>query len=592
MNPLSRFISTETEERFFTLLDRLLFAAGIVSLAILIRELGWGGNNGGSYWLWSALGGQIIVIFFICQAFMRIFLTARPAHYILQHKTHYTMVALALITFLGSGPAMQWLRSHLSPGDINLALLALLAFSQIPLVGISLLTFAKKSSQMSFRYFNAGQIFAASFALVILAGTFLLRMPNATVAPGSLAWIDAFFISTSAVCVTGLATVDVPSTFTFLGKTIIMVLIQIGGLGIMSLTYLISMLTGGGGLRSRFAMQSLLDERSLGEVGQALVQIISFTLALEAAGACVLFFSTPWEQAIPLQERIFFSLFHSVSAFCNAGFSLYSPNLAQAGIADNVPFLGMIMILITLGGLGFPVLRNLWNHAEARLHGRILEERSRILVHTKVVLWFSAFLTLGGAAFFWLESSGPDGNPFLHSLFLSVSARTAGFNTFDLATLNLYALTILILLMFIGASPGGTGGGVRTTSVFILLQDVWRVVRGHESQILFQRKISRQIRDRALATVILSITILGLSTGILRWLQPDVAPMVILFECVSAFGTVGLSLNFTPQLEPASKCVIMFLMFTGRIGILLIMTSLIPRAPSTPIDYPRGILNV
>jgi trk system potassium uptake protein len=592
MNPLSRFISTETEERFFRLLDRLLFAAGILSLAILIRELGWGGNYDGRYWPWSALGGEIIVIFFICQALMRVFLIARPAHYILQHKAHYAMVGLALVTFLGSGPVMHWLRGRLSSEEINLALLALLAFSQIPLVGISLLTFAKKSSQMSFRFFNAGQIFAASFALVILAGTLLLRMPNATAAPGSLAWVDAFFISTSAVCVTGLSTVDVPTTFTTLGKIILMLLIQIGGLGIMSLTYLISMLSGGGGLRSRFAMQSLLDERSLGEVGQALVQIFSFTFALEAVGACVLFYSTPWDPSMPLLERIFFSLFHSVSAFCNAGFSLYSPNLAHPGIANNLPFLGMIMILITLGGLGFPVLRNLWNHGEARLHRRVLDERSRILVHTRVVLWVSALLTLGGAAFFWIEATGPADNPALHSLFLSVSSRTAGFNTFDLATLNFYSVAFLILLMFIGASPGGTGGGVRTTSVFILLQDVWRVIRGHESQILFQRKISRQIRDRALATVILSIAILGITTGILRWLQPEIPPLSLLFECVSAFGTVGLSLNLTPQLEPASKCVIMFLMFTGRIGILLIITSLVPRAPLTHIDYPRGILNI
>lgn len=593
MNPISRFIRTETEERFFNTLDRLLFAAGLLSLAILLRELGWGGSNGGRFWLWSALGGQIILVFFITQAVMRLILTARPLHYINLHKGHYAMVALALVTFAGTGHAVNWLQTHLSPDQVKLALLAWLAFSQIPLVGISVLAFARRSSHLNFRFFNAGQIFAASFAVVILAGALFLRMPNATRDPGALPWVDAFFLSTSAVCVTGLTPVDVPATFTLLGQCVLMVLMQIGGLGIMSLTYLLSMLSGGGGsLRNRFAMQSLLDERSLGEVGQALVQIFSFTFLLEIAGATVLFFATPADPGLALPERIFQSLFHAVSAFCNAGFSLYSANMAHPGISTNGPYLATIMTLVTLGGLGFPVLRNLWNHFLARLRRQTLDERSRILIHSKVVLSVSAFLTLGGAAFFWLEAATPAEHRPLHSLFLSVTARTAGFNTFDLTSLNLYALSVLCLLMFIGASPGGTGGGVRTTAVFILLLDVWRVIRGHESQILFDRKISRQTRDRALAAVVLSVLTLGLAIGLLRWIQPDTDPLEVVFECISAFGTVGLSLNLTPRLDTASKWVLMFLMFTGRIGILLLITSLIPRAPLVNIDYPRGALNI
>lgn len=593
MNPLSRFIRLETEERFFNLLDRLLLVCGWLSIAVLIRELGWGGTGGGRFWPWSALAGQIIVIFFICQALLRIALTARPLHYIWRHKVLYAMALLAALTFAGLGTATRFIHNHFSPHEVRLALLALLAFSQIPLVGISLLEMARQSSRFSFRYFNAGQIFATSFALVIVTGALLLRMPNAAAENVTLSWMDAFFVSTSAVCVTGLSTVDVASTFSPLGKALIGGLIQIGGLGIMSLTYLLTQLSGGGdSLRNRYAMQSLLDEQSLSEVGPALMQIVVFTLVLETAGAALLFFSMPPGLSLTFQERLFYAVFHSVSAFCNAGFSLHSANLAQPELASNVPYLGTVMILITLGGLGFPVLRNLWNNARSRWRRQTLDERSRIVVHTQIVLLVSTLLTLGGAAFFWIESGGSPDTSLLHCLFLSVSARTAGFNTFDLSTLNIYAITLLCLLMFIGASPGGTGGGVRTTSIFILLMDVWRVIRGRKSQFLFRRKISRQVRDRALATVVLSLLVLGVSSGILRWLNPGMAPLSLFFECLSAFGTVGLSLDVTPRLDTASKFIVMLLMFTGRIGILLLVTSLVPRAPTARLDYPRGVLNI
>lgn len=593
MNPLSRFIRLETEERFFTLLDRLLLVCGWLSMAVLIRELGWGGTGNGRIWPWSALAGQIIVIFFICQALLRIALTARPLHYIWRHKTIYAMTVLAILTFASLGTATRFIHQHLSPNEVKLALLALLAFSQIPLVGISLLEMARQSSRFSFRFFNAGQIFAASFALVICAGALLLRMPNATTAPAALSWIDAFFISTSAVCVTGLSPVDVASTFTPLGKFLLGCLIQIGGLGIMSLTYLLTQLSGGGeSLRNRYAMQSLLDEQSLSEVGKALFQVFAFTLVLETVGAVWLFCSMPPGLSLTFQERLFDAAFHSVSAFCNAGFSLHSANLAHPGLAHNASYLGTVMVLVTLGGLGFPVLRNVWNHALCRWRRQIIDERSRILVHTRVVLLVSTFLTLGGAVFFWLENGGSQEQSVLHCLFLSVNARTAGFNSFDISTLNIYALALVCLLMFIGASPGGTGGGVRTTSIFILLMDVWRVIRGRKSQFIFKRKISRQVRDRALATVVLSLLVLGVSAGILRWLHPGIPPLSLFFECLSAFGTVGFSLNVTPQLDPAAKSIVMLLMFTGRIGILLLITSLIPRAPAARLDYPRGILNI
>jgi trk system potassium uptake protein TrkH len=594
MNPIARWIRAETEERFFRLLDRLLFFAGLLSAAVLIRELGWGGTTGGKYWPWSLLVAKGILIFFVTQGLLRLTVLARPWVYAWRRKGHYLMLLLATAALAGSNAATAFLHAQVPPDQLRVALLGFLALSQLPLLGMTLIDFIRRSSSLGFRFFNAGQIFVLTYLLTATLGALLLKTPNATRDPESFTWMQAAFTSTSAVCITGLTVVDVERVFTPVGQFIIMLLIQIGGLGIMSLTYLLGLLAGGGGasLRNRYAMQSLLDERSLAEVSTALIQIAAFMVAIEAAGAFFLFHFHQGIAHLPWNERAFSAAFHAVSAFCNAGFSIHSEGMAHPALAGNDAYLAVIMILVTLGGLGFPVLRNLWAWGRARWSGRTPDESSRLLVHTKVVLIASACLTFGGGLFFWIEHAGPENERLLHGLFLSAAARTAGFNTYDLATLNTYAIAGLAVLMFIGGSPGSTAGGVRTTTITILLLDVWRVLRGRESQIVFGRKISRQVRDRALATVILSLAVLATAAALMRWLEPGLPAEAVLFECVSAFATTGLSLNLTPRLSEAGQAVIIALMLTGRIGILLLATSLLQRPDATRIDHPRGILQI
>jgi potassium uptake TrkH family protein len=593
MNPISRWISAETEERFFRQLDHALLVCGVLSIAILIRELGWGGTGPDSHWMWSALIAKIIIVFFIVQGLVRLAISPRPVHHLWTRKGHYGMVVLAALAFAGSNTLTQHLHTHVAPEKLRLALLALLALSQLPLVGMTLLEIARHSSTLGFRHFNAGQIFVSSFVLTAVVGAFLLKVPNATRSPETFTWMQALFTSTSAVCVTGLTVVDVETVFTPLGQGILLGLIQIGGLGIMSLTYLLGLLAGGGAsLRNRYAMQSLLEERNLGEVSRALLQIVAFTLAIEAMGAFCLYQFHHALEHLPWNQRLFSAAFHAVSAFCNAGFSIQSAGMASPGISDNAPYLITLIVLITLGGLGFPVLRNLGHWATARARGDSLNDTNRLLVHTRVVLLASFALTIGGAFFFWLEHAGPESDRLLHGFFLSAAARTAGFTSYDITGLNTYALVLLGLLMFIGGSPGGTAGGVRTTAVVVLLLDVWRVLRGRQSQIVFQRKISRQIRDRALATVILSLTLLAAAAGVLRWLEPNLPAAALIFECVSAFSTTGLSLGLTPSLSEAGQGVIIFLMLVGRVGILLIATSLLQRPDPLRVDHPRGTLNI
>jgi trk system potassium uptake protein TrkH len=594
MNPIARWIRAETEERFFRLLDRLLLFAGLLSAAVLIRELGWGGPTDGPYWPWSLLVAKAILIFFVIQGLLRLVLLARPWVYVWQRKGHYLMILLAIAALAGGNAATALLHTHVPPDKLRVALLGFLALSQLPVLGMTFIDFIRRSSSLGFRYFNAGQIFVLTYLLTATLGALLLKTPNATRDPESFTWMQAAFTSTSAVCITGLTVVDVERVFTPVGQFIIMLLIQIGGLGIMSLTYLLSLLAGSSGasLRNRYAMQSLLDERSLAEVSTALIQIAAFMVTIEAVGAFFLFHFHSGIAHLPWNERAFSAAFHAISAFCNAGFSLHSEGMAHPTLSSNVSYLTVIMILVTLGGIGFPVLRNLWSWCGARWRGRPLDESSRLQVHTKVVLIASACLTLGGSLFFWIEHTGPENDRLLHALFLSAASRTSGFIPYDPATISSYALAGLSVLMFIGGSPGGTAGGVRTTTITILLLDVWRVLRGRESQIIFERKISRQVRDRALATVILSLAVLAAAAALMRWLEPGLPAEAVLFECVSAFSTTGLSLNLTPRLSEAGQAVLMVLMLSGRIGILLLATSLLQRPDSARVDHPRGILQI
>lgn len=593
MNPIARWIQTESQERFFGLLDRLLLVAGGLAGILLVGEIGWGGRAEAPLWFWTLIGTKFVLSFFVAQGIFRLLIHPHPLSYVWKNKGGYLMVLLAVMVLGSQRLATDYLQTQLPPEQLRSGMLLLLVCSQIPLLSLTILNLARQSSTLAFRYFNAGQLFVLTFVLAAALGAALLKAPNATYHPEEFTWMQAAFTSTSAVCVTGLTVVDVPTVFTPAGQLIIMLLMQIGGLGIMSLTYLITALAGGGAtLRNRYAMQSLLDERSLAEVSRALMQVVVFTFSIEAIGAFFLFHFHHGIAHLPWDQRAFSAAFHAVSAFCNAGFSIQPEGMAHPDLAGNDAYLSVIMILVTLGGLGFPVLRNLWNWMSARWGQQPLSEANRLTVHTKVVLLASLLLTVGGGIFFYAEHAGPESERFLHGLFLSAAARTAGFSTYDIASLNSYAVAGLALLMFIGGSPGGTAGGVRTTAVTILLLDVWRVVRGQESQVIFGRKISRQVRDRALAAVILSLATLAVAAALMRWLEPDLPAVALLFECVSAFATTGLTMNLTPQLSAPAQALIIVLMLIGRIGILLLVTSLLQRPDVRRIDHPRGVLQI
>ncbi len=431
------------------------------------------------------------------------------------------------------------------------------------------------------------QILLLSFLLAIFLGTSLLMLPASTKDGHALAVVDALFMATSAICVTGLTTQSVANDFSFFGQMVILILIQIGGLSIMTLYSSLTILLGKSiGMKDQMVMQDLLNINSLEGLFQMIVNIVKYTLFIELWGGIALTLAFSLE-GFEFGNALYYGFFHAISAFCNAGFSLFDTSLES--YATNPLIHGTVAILVILGGLGFVVLKEL---REVLVSGKHLV---RLGIHTKTVLVVSAFLTsVGALAIFFGE--------FLYaledytlwekiqiSLFQSVTLRTAGFNTIPMGNLQSYTLYLMSLFMFIGGSPGSTAGGVKTTALAILVQSIRATLKGDKSVIMFDRVIPSPLVVKVTALVFISILMTSFSIFLLMALEPQQNFLAIFFEAISASGTVGLTLGITPFLSPMGKLAISLLMFSGRIGPLTLILAIGQQnRPVGKVDYPDG----
>ena len=425
---------------------------------------------------------------------------------------------------------------------------------------------------------------ASSFAGTILGGTVLLTLPIATVERQGTTLLNALFTATSAVCVTGLNVLDTPHHFSTFGQVVIMALMQVGGLGIMTIsTFLALTLWHRMGMQGRVVMQDLLEERNIETVKATIMGILKMTVTVEAIGALVLTWAW-YASGDGLLRALFLGVFHSISAFNNAGFALFSDSLMQ--YRGNIPINLTFTTLIILGGIGFTVISGLsawhfWGKAQV----------PRLSCHSRVVLATTAILLVGGTLVFFLAESSKSmadlswTERLLASYFLAVSSRTAGFNTIDTASLTDLSLFITIILMFIGASPTGTGGGVKTSTFALLVLSVRAILRKRDEVEVFYRTIPRETVHKALVIITFSFSLINLFT-ILLLLTDDVPFLPTMFEVVSAFGTVGLSTGLTPSLTAAGKVIIIVVMFIGRIGPLTMALALGEQQDRAKFAYP------
>ena len=413
----------------------------------------------------------------------------------------------------------------------------------------------------------------ASFLLAIAVGTLLLALPFSS-RFARLSVVDAVFTATSAVCVTGLIVVDTGSYFTIFGQLIILMLIQIGGLGVMTISVMLFQWLGKNiSIRQRMAMQDAFSPTPRHDIFDLVKSVVIFTLAAETIGTVLL--TLQWMNVFPLSKALYFALFHSVSAFCNAGFALLPDSLVQH--SDHLMIVGTVGGLIVIGGIGFPVLYD--------LHASFMKAkpRTRLTVQTKTVLLTTAVLIAGGAVMIAaLEyPNHPEPRSWLHvamtSIFQSITCRTAGFNTIEIPSLHEATLAVMIFLMFFGASPGSCGGGVKTTTLALLAIFAISRINRRRRVNMFKKSIPTETVHRSMSLVLLST---GIITVVLFMLLiSDVATgrdvaghhgafLAYLFETVSAFGTVGLSMGVTPLLSPWSKVWIILTMIIGRVGVL------------------------
>lgn len=439
------------------------------------------------------------------------------------------------------------------------------------------------------RTLSAPQVIALSFVGLVLLGGLLLSLPVAANPGHSISYLDALFTATSAICVTGLIVVDTPVVFSTYGHAIILLLIQVGGLGYMTISTILASAIGRHlSLQERVTLQEALNTQTLEGVARFTLTVLSLTLSFELAGAAILAIRW-WPEFGP--AAIWHGVFHSVSAFNNAGFALWSDSLMgwRADLTVNLVITG----LITAGGLGFLVIVELLGLRRGR----------RLSLHSRIVLTASAVLSVGGAAaLLILESYNPRtlgalpaGERVLAAWFQSVTSRTAGFNTIDIGAMTEAGLFITMALMFIGASPGGTGGGVKTSTFSLTVVALWATVRGDHEPHMFRRRISTATVGKAFFVCLIAFLGVNLVAGIVL-ISEGRTLMATLFETTSAFGTVGLSMSegglpvsLSGLFTPVGKTMMMLMMFAGRVGPLTLALALAQRAAVTPkIRYPEG----
>ena len=481
--------------------------------------------------------------------------------------------------------------------DHNIGLISILGNREAHLLILFLIALIELSNTVITsmgRKTNPALAMAVSFMFIILAGSGLLLMPRC-IQPGvHLSWIDSLFTATSAVCVTGLTTIDVPSTFTSFGQMVIIMLIQVGGLGIMTITSFFALFfMSNTSIYSQMLVRDMVSSKSLASLWSTLLNIFGFTAALELAGAVCIFLNIHGTIGLDLRHELFFSVFHSVSAFCNAGFSNYPDGMSapELMVGGHCWLYVILSLLIILGGIGYPVLVNmkavvtkrvrvLWRWLRGRRYAS-LSIPNLYDLNTKIVLKTTAVLIVSGTvliAFFEWDNTfaGMQTHEKLtQAFFNAVSPRTAGFISVNLNSMCLQSIFIYTLLMWIGGASQSTAGGVKVNAFAVAILNIRSILRGSDRVEFAGREVSTDSIRRANAAVIVSVVVLSFFVFLVTLTDPDLPLKAIVFECVSAFATVGSSLGITSQLQDASKVLLVVLMFIGRVGVVTLAQGLL-----------------
>lgn len=481
---------------------------------------------------------------------------------------------------------------------------------QLPLLRIFVLLFFTIEYSTVIQQFYSSRlqpafIFAFSFALLIAAGTLLLKLPMATLEP--ISFVDALFMATSAVSIAGLAVADIGQEFTFVGQLIIMLLIQAGGLGMLTLTsFFAYFFKENMSYRESLFVRDFIHSNQFSNIFRLTVNIVALTLTVEMIGALFIYWSVP-EDVIPdTGERIFFAIFHAISGFCNAGFSTLSNSLYEEPFRFNYFIHFIIAILFIFGGLGYNIMFNMMDYIREKILTLIkryisnevnYRKRPRVVtLNSKIVIYTTLILTAFGMVFFFfleynntLEEHSSLVGKLVTAFFGSVTPRSAGFNTVDTSSLHISTIMIVLLLMWIGAAPASTGGGIKTSTFAIATLNIFSIARGKTSITVGRRVISDYSVRKSAAIISLSFIFIGFGVMLVASFEESGPAdfLRIVFECFSAYCTVGLSMGITGSLSDESKLVLVLLMFIGRVGAINLLIGMLRRLETSHIRYPE-----
>lgn len=505
------------------------------------------------------------------------------------------LTALPLIYPHPEHPWIQWLERILYNQSITLSVVGIYALMELCYAIVSSLT----------RRINPSYMLAASFIFFIIIGSFLLMMPRCTV--DGISYIDSLFVSTSAVCITGLTTVDVSATFTPFGLLILSLLIQIGGLGVMTFTSFFALFfSGNTSVYSQLVVKDMIYSKTINSLLPTLLYILLFTLTIEAVGALAIFLCVHGTLSMNVEDEIIFSAFHSLSGFCNAGFSNIEGGLSNPALLHSNQMVYIVAsLLIFAGGIGFPILVNIKSAAARHLHnlGKRLRGRARgeTPVHlydmnTKIVITTTLIIFgVSSALFFVFEYDNSLAGMSLYdkvvqSVFNSFVPRSSGFSSVSPAGFLNITIIMMIVLMWIGGGSQSTAGGIKVNTLAVILQELRALIRGRVNVVVYNRTISVDSIRRANGVVVISIITYVAVSMLLVAFEPDMSVKALLYESASALFTVGSSLGITPELSSASKILLCIAMFTGRVGILSLLIGIFGTRSEPPVRHPSDIV--
>ena len=546
---------------------------------------------------WCILAFQVSFTFYIFYYFIRFFFDFAPRKFIRDHwfeGLFMLMMAIEGISTMIFGiTIIENIFVHF--GFYNFEEVSTI-FIPVYFMAVLFLEVTKASKIKPIIKMNPAMLFMFSFVLIIMCGTFLLMMPEMTTIEGSMPFIDALFTSTSATCVTGLSVVDVSTYFTFKGQVVILLLIQLGGLNIVAFVAFIVMMSKLGiGLKYNTLMDDYAKKGTIESALEMFWKILRWSLIIEATGAFLfyVFLDPQTPLAANHSDRVFGSIFHSISAFNNAGFSVYYDGMHNEYIRFNFPTHIIIMTLIFFGSLGFATMFDIFSFEKMR--ERMRQPWKSIHFNSKVALYFSIILVVAGAlVFYFLEQDNAikdmdEGGSWVTALFQSITTRTAGFNTVDIGALTSPVIIFMMFLMFIGASSGSTGGGIKTSTFAILWASTIATMRDRKNVELFRRTIKSDTVLKAFTVLLFFIAWNLIAIFILLITEEEIlketSTVHLIFEQVSAFATAGLSMGITAKLTLAGKTIIILSMYVGKVGALT-LAYLFGKPITTNYKYP------